>query len=102
MSLDVSQILGPGGLIARRLPHYEHRQQQLDMAQAVADALRTQRHLVAEAGTGVGKSFAYLVPAILHVTSDQLENPKPKPQVEQNCLARTSMELLGRGRKASV
>ena len=87
MSLDVSQILGPGGLIARRLPHYEHRQQQLDMAQAVAEALRTQRHLVAEAGTGVGKSFAYLVPAILHVTSDQLENPKPKPQVEKKSKA---------------
>lgn len=73
MTLDVSKILGPGGLINRRLPHYEHRQQQMQMAEAVAEALRTGRHLVAEAGTGVGKSFAYLVPAILHVTSDQVE-----------------------------
>lgn len=78
MNLDVAKILGPGGLIARRLPHYEHRQQQLDMAQAVVDALRDGKHLVAEAGTGVGKSFAYLVPAILHVTDDQIELPPAK------------------------
>ncbi len=71
MVLDIEQILGPGGLIARRLPRYEHRQQQLDLAGAVWEALQTQRHLVAEAGTGVGKSFAYLVPAILHATADQ-------------------------------
>ncbi|MCA9128772.1 MAG: helicase [Planctomycetales bacterium] len=71
MSLDVSAILGPGGLIARRLPHYEHREQQLQMAEAVADALSRSKHLVVEAGTGVGKSFAYLVPAILHATADQ-------------------------------
>lgn len=77
MSLDVEKILGPGGLIARRLPHYEHRKQQLDMAQAVVEALRTGRHLVAEAGTGVGKSFAYLVPAILHATDDQNEAAQP-------------------------
>lgn len=75
MSLDVSQILAPGGLISKRLPHYEHRRQQLDMAEAVADAMRSGKHLVAEAGTGVGKSFAYLVPAILHATSDQMESP---------------------------
>lgn len=73
MSLDVSAILGPQGLIAKRLKRYEHREQQLQMADAVAHALRTNRHLVAEAGTGVGKSFAYLVPAILHATSDQKE-----------------------------
>lgn len=77
VNLDVSKILGPGGLINRRLPHYEHRQQQLQMAQAVVEALRSERHLVAEAGTGVGKSFAYLVPAILHVTSDQSEGASP-------------------------
>ncbi len=47
------------------------------MAQAVVEALRTGRHLVAEAGTGVGKSFAYLVPAILHATDDQAEEARP-------------------------
>ncbi|MBX3423111.1 MAG: helicase [Pirellulaceae bacterium] len=73
VTLSVSQILGLGGLIARRLPHYEHRTQQLELAQAVWEALSHQRHLVAEAGTGVGKSFAYLVPAILHATADQRE-----------------------------
>jgi ATP-dependent DNA helicase DinG len=43
---------------------YEHRPQQLDMAAAVEDALANQHHLIVEAGTGVGKSFAYLLPAI--------------------------------------
>ncbi len=76
MSLDVSAILGPNGLIAQRLKHYEHRQQQLDMADAVSQALHSNRHLIAEAGTGVGKSFAYLVPAILHATADQCEAPR--------------------------
>jgi ATP-dependent DNA helicase DinG len=57
-------ILGPDGTIARRLPNYEARPQQLEMADAVAHALGSSRHLMVEAGTGVGKSFAYLVPAI--------------------------------------
>ncbi len=74
MSLDIDSILGPGGAIARRLKNYEHRNEQLDMARAVAAAMTDQKHLVAEAGTGVGKSFAYLVPAILHVTANQHEN----------------------------
>ena len=74
MSLDIDSILGPGGAIARRLKHYEHRNEQLDLARAVASAVKDQKHLVAEAGTGVGKSFAYLVPAILHVTANQHEN----------------------------
>ncbi|MCA9157063.1 MAG: helicase [Planctomycetales bacterium] len=74
MSLDVSSILGTGGLIARRLKHYEERPQQLAMAQAVAEAMANERHLIAEAGTGVGKSFAYLVPAILYATADQVES----------------------------
>ncbi|MEO8271238.1 MAG: helicase, partial [Aureliella sp.] len=74
MSLDVSSILGTGGLIARRLPRYEERPEQLAMAQAVADAMANERHLIAEAGTGVGKSFAYLVPAILYATEDQVES----------------------------
>jgi ATP-dependent DNA helicase DinG len=62
--LDPASILGPGGNIARRLPAYEHRSQQIEMAQAVARAIEGHRHLIVEAGTGVGKSFAYLVPAI--------------------------------------
>jgi ATP-dependent DNA helicase DinG len=63
--LSPAEILGPKGRIAARLPNYEHRNEQLAMADAVADAIANRHHLVVEAGTGVGKSFAYLVPAIL-------------------------------------
>jgi len=59
------EILGPQGRIADRLPRYEHRDEQLAMAAAVEEAIAGRHHLVVEAGTGVGKSFAYLVPAIL-------------------------------------
>ncbi|NND98286.1 MAG: DEAD/DEAH box helicase [Pirellulaceae bacterium] len=76
--LTVDSILGDGGLISRRLQHYEPREQQLQMARAVAEALQTSKHLVAEAGTGTGKSFAYLVPAILHATSDPPPNTRPE------------------------
>src|SRR3954454_782892 len=61
----IHDILGPDGAIARRLgKDYEHRPQQLEMASAVADALKNSHHLMVEAGTGVGKSFGYLLPAI--------------------------------------
>jgi ATP-dependent DNA helicase DinG len=62
--MSIASILGPAGVIAKRLSNYESRPQQLDMADAVADALAGKHHLMVEAGTGVGKSFAYLVPAI--------------------------------------
>jgi ATP-dependent DNA helicase DinG len=64
-SLDASPILGTGGAVARRLAGYETRDEQLRMAEAVAAAIEGRHHLMVEAGTGVGKSFAYLVPAIL-------------------------------------
>ena len=78
-SLSVASILGPEGLISRRLATYEQRAEQLEMAEAVAEALKQQHHLMVEAGTGVGKSFAYLVPAILSVageTVDDRERPR--------------------------
>lgn len=59
------------GKIAQRLKHYEHRPEQLEMAQAVEQAIKNRSHLLVEAGTGVGKSFAYLVPAILSVLDNQ-------------------------------
>lgn len=71
MSLTAADILGPDGAIARRLTNYEDRPQQLAMAEAVAKAIAAKRHLVVEAGTGVGKSFAYLAPAILAATADE-------------------------------
>ena len=74
-SVDVAAILGPQGRIAQRLQNYESRPEQLQMAQAVADAIAQRRHLVVEAGTGVGKSFAYLVPAILSATQPRDDAP---------------------------
>jgi len=65
LTTDVISILGNDGKVARRLEKYEHRPEQLEMAEAVAHAIEQKRHLLVEAGTGVGKSFAYLVPAIL-------------------------------------
>jgi Rad3-related DNA helicase/REP element-mobilizing transposase RayT len=65
LSTATTSILGPDGAIARRLGGaYEFRPQQLEMADAVERALTEGHHLLAEAGTGVGKSFAYLLPAI--------------------------------------
>jgi len=58
-------ILGPAGTLARALPGYEHRHDQLAMAHEVANALEARRYLVVEAGTGTGKTLAYLVPAAL-------------------------------------
>ncbi len=61
----VEALLGPGGALARALPGYEHRADQLAMAREVLRALEERRYLVAEAGTGTGKTLAYLVPAAL-------------------------------------
>ncbi len=72
--LTPRDILGPQGRVAARLGHYEHRVQQLEMADAVAAAIAQRRHAVIEAGTGVGKSLAYLVPAILAATAPREED----------------------------
>jgi ATP-dependent DNA helicase DinG len=63
---DVSlhQFFSPGGLLSRTHPGYEFRRGQLQMAQAVEQALQEKRHLIVEAGTGTGKTLAYLVPVI--------------------------------------
>jgi ATP-dependent DNA helicase DinG len=68
--MSIQSILGPDGAIAQRWPHYEPRRQQLDMARAVEAAIAEGKHLMVEAGTGVGKSFAYLVPAIQAALKD--------------------------------
>ncbi len=65
MNSTLQDILGADGAIARRLgERYEYRPQQLEMAGAVQEAFGQGHHLLVEAGTGVGKSFAYLLPAI--------------------------------------
>jgi ATP-dependent DNA helicase DinG len=74
--VTAGDILGPEGRIAAPLAGYEARPQQLEMAQAVSEAIGSGRHLIVEAGTGVGKSFAYLVPAILAVTEPEKGEPE--------------------------
>jgi ATP-dependent DNA helicase DinG len=61
----VDEVLRPGGLLEAELPSYESRPEQLAMARRVARALEEDERLLVEAGTGTGKTLAYLVPAIL-------------------------------------
>jgi ATP-dependent DNA helicase DinG len=67
--LDLNQLLAEQGAIARRLSRFELRPQQLEMASAIERTLSNRGKLVVEAGTGVGKSFAYLLPAIGRVVN---------------------------------
>mgnify|MGYP003694668919 CR=1 FL=1 len=60
----MQDIFGPDGLIAQAHPEYEHRPGQSEMARAVVRAFENRRHLIVEAGTGTGKTLAYLVPAV--------------------------------------
>ena len=60
----MQQIFSPNGLIAKAHPEYEHRPGQIEMAEAVLRAFEQKHHLIVEAGTGTGKTLAYLVPAI--------------------------------------
>src|ERR1700739_4438205 len=63
--LDLADVFGHGGPLERALPDFKVRPEQLLMAQRVAAALAAGESLVVEAGTGTGKTFAYLVPALL-------------------------------------
>src|SRR2546423_13193664 len=60
----MEEIFGRNGLIASAHPEYEYRPGQIQMAEAVLRAFTEKRHLIVEAGTGTGKTLAYLVPAI--------------------------------------
>ena len=62
---QLEAIFGADGALGRAIPGYRQRRQQVEMAQAIAQAMRDNSLLVAEAGTGTGKTFAYLVPALL-------------------------------------
>jgi len=70
----LADMLNEGGLLAQRFPGFEHRPQQVEMLRAVAAALNEKRHLMVEAGTGTGKSIAYLLPAIAfaHLNSERV------------------------------
>src|SRR5579872_7421802 len=63
-NVSLYQFFAPGGVLSRTHPAYEFRRGQLQMAQSVEEALEEKRHLIVEAGTGTGKTLAYLVPVI--------------------------------------
>src|SRR5215475_1372540 len=65
---QTEKLFSPSGILSKA-SNFEFRPQQQQMAMAVATALENKQHLVVEAGTGVGKSLAYLAPAILHAVS---------------------------------
>jgi ATP-dependent DNA helicase DinG len=60
----IDSVFGEDGLFAHCFPNFEFRNGQVQMATAVEEAFKKSEHLVVEAGTGVGKSFAYLVPSL--------------------------------------
>jgi ATP-dependent DNA helicase DinG len=62
----MNEFFGPGGVLEQKLGDYEFRPSQIRMADAVYRALESQSHVVIEAGTGTGKTLAYLLPALLH------------------------------------
>lgn len=65
MPEEIDAVLGQNGALAQQFPGYTFRQQQIEMANAIASAFATSQHALIEAGTGTGKSLAYLVPAVL-------------------------------------
>ena len=63
--MDFAEVFGSEGPLARAIPGFSTRAEQIAMAQRVAATLRARGRLIVEAGTGTGKTFAYLVPALL-------------------------------------
>jgi len=62
--ISIDGIFGPGGLLEKRHPGYEFRPSQLEMARRMEEAFEQHQHTIIEAGTGTGKTLAYLIPAI--------------------------------------
>ena len=89
MIAEVAGMFAPDGPLARALPSFEPRPQQARMARDVSAALASGRHLLIEAGTGIGKSLAYLVPAILYATRD-----RTLPQEERRVVVSTHTRAL--------
>ena len=95
MISEVAGMFAPDGPLARALPSFEPRPQQLLMARGVSEALASGRHLLIEAGTGIGKSLAYLVPAILYATRDR-SLPQEQRRVIVSTHTRALQEQLAR------
>lgn len=70
MTFDAEALFGPEGVLAEQLTAYEHRPEQIQMANQVYTALANELHSIIEAGTGVGKSLAYLLP-LLHYAVEE-------------------------------
>src|SRR6266704_2497492 len=87
--IDVAAIFAPDGPLSRALPGYEARPQQGRMAAEVMVSLHSGRDLLVEAGTGVGKSLAYLVPAVLWAT-----RPGPAAEEERRVIVSTHTRAL--------
>ncbi|MGD2118216.1 MAG: ATP-dependent DNA helicase [Chromatiales bacterium] len=65
LDADIAEYLGPDGLLAQQVEGFSYRPQQAEMAEAVADVINAGGALICEAGTGTGKTFAYLLPVLL-------------------------------------
>ena len=78
-----SSFLSPNGRLAARIPGWEPRPQQIVMADLVAAAIDQKKHAIIEAGTGTGKSLAYLIPAVLAATADQAFQKESQPEQQQ-------------------
>jgi ATP-dependent DNA helicase DinG len=102
--LDLAPIFAPGGTLERAVPGFKYRAQQAEFAQAVLSAIESHGVLIAEAGTGTGKTFAYLVPALLSggrvivstgtkTLQDQLYH-RDLPRVRQALSATVDVALL--------
>ena len=85
----VRRIFSEGGLLSKA-KNFEYRREQQEMARAVARSLEEERHLVIEAGTGVGKSIAYLVPAVLYATEQS------KKAIISTCTISLQEQLLNK------
>src|SRR5260370_11231931 len=61
---SLHDFFAPGGILSRSTLNFEHRRGQYEMARAIESAFKEKRHLIVEAGTGTGKTLAYLLPAL--------------------------------------
>ena len=87
-----SSFLASDGRLAARIAGWESRPQQVAMAELVSRAIADKRHAIVEAGTGTGKSLAYLIPAVLAATADQEEPPAESPAPVADAAAAVGQE----------
>lgn len=69
--ISLQDVFAPQGLLAKTFPQHEHRDGQLKMAETIHGSLEQKRHTAIQAGTGLGKTFSYLIPAILSAVENK-------------------------------